>query len=159
MDAIYRYWLHCWYDFGSRYYSIVQVGTDSYLFIILASVILLSWLCASVTVLFKLPGIEDIAKKGDALGYKERFITPIEISQKGDNFLTPMYKLALEDAVNAAKNADFDKRYSISLPKKKLWIIGILMVGTIVAGFTPSPVKSKLELQLEIKEKAKLRNI
>lgn len=125
------------------------------LFIILASVILLSWLCASVTVLFKLPGIEDIAKKGDALGYKERFITAIEISQKGDNFLTPMYKLALEDAVNAAKNADFDKRYSISLPKKKLWIIGILMVGTIVAGFTPSPVKSKLELQLEIKEKAK----
>lgn len=56
------------------------------LFIILASVILLSWLCASVTVLFKLPGIEDIAKKGDALGYKERFITAIEISQKGDNF-------------------------------------------------------------------------
>lgn len=125
------------------------------LLIILGSVMLFSWFSASVSLLLRLPGIEEAAKKGDALGYKERFITAFELSKDEGNLSNPMYKLVLEDAVSSAKKAEFDKRYSISLPKKKLWIIGILMVGAIAAGFAPSPVNSRLELQRETKEKAK----
>lgn len=128
-----------------------------HLFIILGSVMLISWFVASVMLLFKLPGIEDVAKKGDALGYKERFITAVELSRGSkENTLNPISKLVLEDAVSTAKDAELGKQYSISLPKKKLYIVSILMIGVIVVGFSPSPVKSRLELQREIKEKAKI---
>ena len=88
------------------------------------------------------------AKKCDALGYNERFITAYEILSKNNN-MNEMEKLAVEDAFLSVKNSNITKEYKITLPKKMIIIFSILAVATVSVGFVKPYGKENFEIYIE----------
>lgn len=116
-------------------------------------ILFLLLITGSIALLFRIPNIEDVAEKGDSLGFKERFITAFEIFQTGGNSLGPMERIMVEDAICHAQNSNFRKNYPILFPRKKIKILGIMIIGVILTGFVPSPVKDRLKYELEVKQR------
>ena len=124
----------------------------SNIFIKVTSIFIASLLIASFILVLRLPNMKNLVDKGDSLGYKERFLTAFEILNDKDKNLNSFEKLVVEDAINKAKKADFKKEYIIYFPKEKVKIIGIMLIGTMIVGFAPSPLKEKLDYQIQLRE-------
>lgn len=77
-----------------------------------------------------------IAEEGDKLGCNERLITAYGILNNGCE-PTQMEQLAVGDAVNTAKNMDFNKNYKIKFPKKLAIVTAILLAASCLTGFAP----------------------
>lgn len=86
-------------------------------------------------IIFKRPNVYEVAKIGDALGFKERFVTAIELSNSNNN--DAMYQLVLEDAIEHAKSANFNNLYKINVSNKKYIALVVALITTIISGFIP----------------------
>lgn len=109
----------------------------------------------------KRPNIKKVAIVGDGLGFKERFITAVEILN-GKNKDEPISKLLIKDAVETAKNANFKKLYKINISNKRYITLGLAILVMIVSGFMPSwkseQIKKQAELQKNINNIEELSN-
>lgn len=101
----------------------------------------------------KRPNIKKLAVVGDALGFKERFITAVEILNSGKKD-EPISKLVIKDAVETAKNADFKRLYKINISNKRYIALALAILVIVVSGFIPSwkseQIKNQAELQQNI---------
>ncbi len=113
--------------------------------------IIVSMLVGIISAVILRPNPYFVAKTGDSLGYKERFITALELSNRSN--LDMFAALEIDDAINHAKKANF-KNYKIRPPKKWLIIVLMLSLSMIVAGYTKSPFEDKLLEQIQVKEAA-----
>lgn len=101
-------------------------------------------------IIFKRPDIYEVAKIGDTLGFKERFITAIELSSNNDN--NTMYPLVLKDAIEQAKGANFNSLYKINISSKKYIALIVALIATIVSGFIPVIEADKINKQASLKQ-------
>jgi len=124
----------------------------SYIYLKFIGIIILSLFTGSLTLLFCLPDMRKLVNKGDSLGYKERFVTAFEILSHKGKQLNSFEKMVVEDAIEKARKANFKREYHISLPEKKLKVLAVMLIGAMIVGFAPSPVKEKLEYQMRLKE-------
>ncbi len=97
------------------------------------------------------PDTYKVAETGDSLGYKERFVTALELTGSNENNIYA--SLEIEDAINRAKEADF-KKYKITPPRKPLILILILSLAMLAVGFTRSPFEARLNEEQRIREVA-----
>lgn len=97
------------------------------------------------------------AKKCDALGYNERFITAYEILSKNSD-MNKIEKLAVEDAFLSVKNINITKQYKITLPKKIIIIFSILAIATVSVGFVKPYGKENFEIYIQ-KELEEIKKI
>lgn len=101
-------------------------------------------------IIFKRPDIYEVAKIGDTLGFKERFITAIELSNNNDN--NTMYPLVLKDAIEQAKSANFNSLYKINVSHKKYIALIVALIATVVSGFIPVIEADKINKQASLKQ-------
>lgn len=99
-------------------------------------------------IIFKRPDIYEIAKIGDTLGFKERFITAIELSNSNDT----MYSLVLKDAIEQAKSANFNSLYKINISSKKYIALTVALIATVVSGFIPVIEADKINKQANLEQ-------
>lgn len=97
----------------------------------------------------KRPNIKKVAVVGDGLGFKERFITAVEILNS-KNQDKPISKLLIKDAVETAKNANFKELYKISISNKRYITLGLTILVMIVSGFMPSWKSEQIKKQAEL---------
>ncbi len=100
-------------------------------------------------IILKNPNIYEVAKVGDSLGFKERFITTLELSKNKDNI---MYPLVLKDALEQAQNADFNSLYKINISNKKYIALIIALIVTIVSGFMPAVKAEQIQKQSDFEQ-------
>ena len=79
-----------------------------------------------------------VAQAGDSLGYQERFVTAMELLNKGENH-SAMEQMAVEDGLMQARNNNLAKAYRICIPKRFLKISAVLGLAFFIVGFIPSP--------------------
>ncbi len=104
------------------------------------------------------PSIYEVAMAGDSLGFKERFVTALELSRANQH--DAMSELAINDAIQTAKKAKLTKSYKVKPPKKPLIILGFTIAISLAVGFIESPkaaefdkiVKTRQEVEKEIKK-------
>lgn len=114
--------------------------------VLVAAVLVLS--VALVVCEFVRPSDYKIACIADSLGFKERFVTAVEISNR-DN-ISGIEQLVIEDAVSCAKNADFKSLYKI-LPDRRLIIAPFAAAVLFAAAyFAPIPPSETLTEQEEM---------
>ncbi len=107
-----------------------------------------------VVALWKRPSWAQTAACGDALGFKERFLTALELLQAKNAQPAAAQKLVIEDALEKAKTADFKKLFPIKPPKKTLLLLALFVTGAFVAGFLPSSRAEAIAKEQAFKEKA-----
>lgn len=112
--------------------------------------ILLGLVFSIFMIIFKRPDIYEIAKIGDTLGFKERFITAIELSNNNDN--NTMYPLVLKDAIEQAKSANFNSLYKINVSYKKYTALIVALIATVVSGFIPVIETDKINKQASLEQ-------
>lgn len=112
--------------------------------------ILLGLVFSIFMIIFKRPDIYEVAKIGDTLGFKERFITAIELSSNNDN--NAMYPLVLKDAIEQAKGANFNSLYKINISSKKYIALIVALIATVVSGFIPVIEADKINKQASLKQ-------
>lgn len=112
--------------------------------------ILLGLVFSIFMIIFKRPDIYEVAKIGDTLGFKERFITAIELSSNNDN--NTMYPLVLKDAIEQAKGANFNSLYKINISSKKYIALIVALIATVVSGFIPVIEADKINKQASLKQ-------
>lgn len=110
--------------------------------------ILLGLVFSIFMIIFKRPDIYEVAKIGDTLGFKERFITAIELSNSNDT----MYLLVLKDAIEQAKSANFNSLYKINISSKKYIALIVALIATVVSGFIPVIEADKINKQASLKQ-------
>ncbi len=91
----------------------------------------------------KFASYKEAAKLADSLGFKERFITALELNQKKPT--TEMERLQIEDTMKMG--AELTGLYKLALPIKELKNLTILCVLVFVAYFVPSPFEEQLMAQ------------
>lgn len=79
-----------------------------------------------------------VAQAGDSLGYHERFVTAMELLNKGETH-SAMEQMAVEDGLMQARNNNLAKAYHIRIPKRFLKISAVLGLAFFIVGFIPSP--------------------
>lgn len=97
------------------------------------------------------------AKKCDALGYNERFITAYEILSKNDD-INKIEKLAVEDAFLSVKNTNITKQYKVTLPKKMIIVFSVLAIAIVSVGFIKPYGKENFEIYIQ-KELEEIKKI
>lgn len=110
--------------------------------------ILLGLVFSIFMIIFKRPDIYEVAKIGDTLGFKERFITAIELSNSNDT----MYLLVLKDAIEQAKSANFNSLYKINISSKKYIALIVALIATVVSGFIPVIETDKINKQANLEQ-------
>lgn len=60
--------------------------------------------------------------------------------------------MVVEDAIEKARKANFKREYHISLPEKKLKVLAVMLIGAMIAGFAPSPVKKSWSIRCGLKK-------
>ena len=87
----------------------------------------------------------------DSLGMKERLTTAIELSS--DSQISKVGQMVVQDAIENGKNANLEKKYKISLPKRGVQAIALVLVAILMTGFINNPeyydVMGTLEKQLD----------
>jgi len=93
----------------------------------------------------------------DSLGMKERLTTAIELSS--DSQISKVGQMVVQDAIENGKNANLEKKYKISLPKRGVQAIALVLVAILMTGFINNPehydVMGTLEKQLDEVEQVK----
>ena len=121
--------------------------------------IVLGLLLSVIVGYLRRPDYYKAAEQGDRMGNKERFVTAYEIlSEQREQGV--MEALVVKDAVVQGKTIP---GYKISLPKRGLFALGVLLLATVTTGFLPSPanidapklVQSNLKAVEEIIKEAK----
>lgn len=155
-------------------YLLISLGCDL-LFVILSKIIyfhrpigvilaihIISFFIVPLFFVLKMPKRKELAKIADSLGFKERFLTAVEIIEAAQNNkeLTEIEKIQIADTAELAKSIDFKKLYKINVNKKGLIGIFIALILIIVAYYMPTPFEKKLELQrkeiVKVEEAAKI---
>ena len=91
------------------------------------TMIILFVLIGSFTVTFlKRITWQKTAQIADNLGYQERFITALELLEQNKEY-SHIEKMVIEDAIQKAQQTDISKKYLLTLPKKEIQIIVILL--------------------------------
>ncbi|MBR1736574.1 MAG: hypothetical protein IJ736_06105, partial [Firmicutes bacterium] len=98
----------------------------------------------------KLPKALEVAKEGDKLGFKERFVTAYEILQK--NEITGIENMAVVDALRMAESADIGKLYKIRINRTLMYTFLILLMSNAVVFAAPSPNAQEIEKEKELRE-------
>ncbi len=124
---------------AGKWWDIIGFG------VLCMGLIMITMIVASVLVVYpkKLDDI-GVAQAGDSLGYEERFVTAMEILNKGE-VLSVMEEMAIEDGLLHARNNNLAKAYHINLPKRFLKVVGILCIGYLIVGFIDSPKQREVE--------------
>lgn len=99
---------------------------------------------------FMYPSEKKTIRIADSLGFKERFVTAAELSQKQDR--TPIEQLVVDDALQNAKTADFKALYPIKVNKKQVIIPLAAFVAFAVIYLLPIPPSEKMQAQEEMHE-------
>ncbi|MCI9355164.1 MAG: hypothetical protein HFE58_10300 [Firmicutes bacterium] len=141
---------------------------DSVFFVI---VILAVLFCSCIVTYLKRVTWQKTAKIADKLGYKERFITALELLEQKREY-TKVEKLVIEDALQKAQQCDISKEYKLTIPKKEIKILVVLFVALFGTNIITTPqqkqaeqyaaaqlkkieqVKSEINKEQEIKEDA-----
>lgn len=99
---------------------------------------------------FMRPSDYKTARIADSLGYKERFVTSMEIMLKKNP--SQLEQMVLDDAVNCAKNADFKALYGIK-PERYMLIAPLAAALLFAAAyFVPIQPSEELAAQQEMHE-------
>lgn len=115
----------------------------------LAVILILATLFSFINVILKKPDIVKLALVGDSFGFQERFVTAIEIIQSGRQDET-VCKLAIEDAFEMAKSADFKKMYRIKVDYRKYILLSLSILTTFLVGFIPNSNSDKMQIQMQL---------
>ena len=92
-----------------------------------------------VTAVIRQPSLHDAARAGDALGYKERFTTALELFDRNQANTNATNALAVQDAADCAMRAQLAKEYHMHLPKRGLITAAACTVLLVLAAMMPSP--------------------
>ena len=88
----------------------------------------------------KRPGMRETAKAGDALGFKQRFTTALELFEAGTAEASPIHELAAHDAAICAEVTRLDKAYRLRIPRK-IWAVVICSgLFFLLAAMMPAPI-------------------
>ena len=98
----------------------------------------------------KMPKMLEVAKEGDKLGFKERFVTAYEILKK--NEISGIENMAVVDALKMAESADLAKLYKIRINRTLIYTFLILLMSNAAVFAAPSPNAEEIEKQKEIRE-------
>ncbi len=104
---------------------------------VLCSGLLLCGLIATIITAFFVKKVtaKETAITADACGGAERMITTMELLQRGTK--NEVEDLAVADGFANAKIQNFAKQYHMLLPKKWLWLCGMVFVLLVCVGFVP----------------------
>jgi hypothetical protein len=89
--------------------------------------------------LFKVPSPKAAAAAGDALGYKERFITAMDILKEGAK--NAGERMVADDALSVATARELCEKYKIYVPRKNAVALIAALAFMFVAAFAP-PIRA-----------------
>lgn len=111
-----------------------------------------SFLIGLIILFIKKPTPENLAAAADFLGFDERFITTYELLKTRSDY-TIIQKLAIDDGLEKASNANFIKLYKLKIDTKKYMALSLLIIITIVCLFIPTFKADEINKQIIITEK------
>ena len=114
---------------------------DSVFFIIVALAVLF---CSCIVTYLKRVTWQKTAQIADKLGYKERFITALELLEQKREY-TKIEKLVIEDALQKAQQCDISKEYKLTIPKKEIKILVVLFVALFGTNIITTPQQKQAE--------------
>jgi hypothetical protein len=130
--------------FGGAVFGTALLGASKFVFLrgaeLYAAVVFAAFcFLALVFTAFNIPSRARAAAAGDALGYKERFITALSILENGAR--SACERLVVEDALRAASPSRLREQYKIRVPRKNAVALAAALTCLFVAAFAP-PVRA-----------------
>ena len=114
---------------------------DSVFFMVIVLAVLF---CSFIVTYLKRITWKKTAQIADKLGYKERFITALELLEQKREY-TKIEKLVIEDALQKAQQQDISKKYKLTVPKKEIQILAVIAVVLFGTNFIITPQQKQAE--------------
>lgn len=120
---------------GKFVYSVGAWANDACIAVMIFSVV-----CGVIMAFLRRPGDSEVARSGDALGYKERLVTALEILSQNDE-PKGTEKLVVEDALKAVTGGELRRSYKMKISKRAMICALCAVIFFVGSGFIPVPEK------------------